>query len=109
MLINEARSLGMSSNPMEGFKAKKTKAKLHKPYTRDRSLILSELKPYNHNLYLCCLMTYGCLLRPHREIRELKWSDFSDDLGYIHLSGHRNKSGKKQNSSCAYLHKRITC
>ena len=25
-------------------------------------------------------MTYGCLLRPHREIRELTWSDFSEDL-----------------------------
>jgi len=45
---------------------------------------------------LSCLMTYGCLLRPHREIRELKWSDFSDDLSYIHLSGNRNKSGKNR-------------
>ena len=27
---------------------------------------------------------------------ELKWSDFSDDLGYIHLSGNRNKSGKNR-------------
>ena len=41
-------------------------------------------------------MTYGCLLRPHREIRELTWSDFSDDLGYIHLSGNRNKSGRNR-------------
>ena len=95
VLINEARSLGMSSNPMEGFKAKKTKAKLHKPY-KEIGAILSELKPYNHNLYLCCLLTYGCLLRPHREIRELKWSDFSDDLSYIHLSGQRNKSGRNR-------------
>ena len=36
------------------------------------------------------------MLRPHREVRELKWSDFSDDLCYIHLSGHRNKSGKNR-------------
>ena len=41
-------------------------------------------------------MTYGCLLRPHREIRELTWSDFSDDLTYIHLSGNRNKSGRNR-------------
>ena len=41
-------------------------------------------------------MTYGCLLRPHREIRELTWSDFSDDLKYIHLSGNRNKSGRNR-------------
>ena len=95
VLINEARNIGMNSNPMESIKAKKTKAKLHKPY-KDINLILNEIKLFSDNLYLCCLMTYGCLLRPHREIRELKWSDFSDDLGYIHLSGHRNKSGKNR-------------
>ena len=95
MLINEARNIGMNSNPMDGIRAKKTKAKLHKPY-KDINLILNEIKLFSDNLYLCCLMTYGCLLRPHREIRELKWSDFSDDLSYIHLSGHRNKSGKNR-------------
>jgi integrase len=95
VLINEARNIGVNSNPMEGIKAKKTKAKLHKPYN-DIRLILEEIKLFNDNLYLCCIMTYGCLLRPHREIRELKWSDFSDDLGYIHLSGNRNKSGKNR-------------
>jgi len=95
VLINEARNIGMDSNPMESIKAMKTKAKLHKPY-KDINLILNEIKLFSDNLYLCCLMTYGCLLRPHREIRELKWSDFSDDLGYIHLSGNRNKSGKNR-------------
>ena len=95
VLINEARNIGMDSNPMDRIRAKKTKAKLHKPY-KDISLILDEIKLFSDNLYLCCLMTYGCLLRPHREIRELKWSDFSDDLRYIHLSGNRNKSGKNR-------------
>ena len=41
-------------------------------------------------------MTYGCHLRPHREIRELTWGDFSDDLSQINLSGYRNKSGKNR-------------
>ena len=41
-------------------------------------------------------MTYACLLRPHREIRELTWGDFSDDLTYIHLSVNRNKSGRNR-------------
>ena len=95
VLMNEARNIGMDSNPMESIKAKKTKAKLHKPY-KDINLILNEIKLFSDNLFLCCLMTYGCLLRPHREIRELKWSDFSDDLDYIHLSGQRNKSGKNR-------------
>ena len=39
-------------------------------------------------------MAYGCLLRPHREIRNLKWDDFNEDFSQISLSGARNK-GKK--------------
>ena len=80
---------------IQSIKLNKPKSRLHKPY-KDIKLIFDEIKLFNDNLYLCCLMTYGCLLRPHREIRELKWSDFSDDLNYIHLSGHRNKSGKNR-------------
>jgi integrase len=41
-------------------------------------------------------MTYGCLLRPHREIRELRWQDFAEDLSCINLSGSRNKSGRNR-------------
>ena len=95
-LINEAKKIGMCSNPMQGIKSKRTKAKMHKCYNELKP-ILDEIKTYNSNLYLCCLLTYGCLLRPHREIRELTWGDFSEDLSYIHLSGHRNKSGKNRN------------
>jgi len=94
-LINEARKIGMTSNPMQGIKSKKTNAQMHKPFDNINE-ILEAIKTYNKQLYLCCLMTYGCLLRPHREIRELTWSDFSDDLKYIHLSGNRNKSGRNR-------------
>jgi len=93
--INEAKSIGMLSDPMKDVKAKKTNAKLHKPYN-NIGKILNEIKRFNSNLYLYSLMTYGCLLRPHREIRELTWSDFSDDLKYIHLSGDRNKFGRNR-------------
>ena len=41
-------------------------------------------------------MTYGCLLRPHKEIRLLTWGDFSDDLSYIRLSGDRVKSKRNR-------------
>ena len=85
-LINEAQKLGMKSNPMKDIKSRKSKAKLHKPF-KNVVQILEEIKAYNHNLYLCCLITYGCLLRPHREVRELTWSDFSSDLNFINLSG----------------------
>lgn len=94
-LINEAKSLGMDSNPMKDIKAKKSKAKLHKPY-REVSIVLDDIRKYNDNLYLCSLITYGCLLRPHREIRELTWSDFNSDLTQINLSGDRNKSGRNR-------------
>ena len=95
VLINEAISQGMSHNPMEKIKSRKSNAKLHKPF-KDIALVLDEVRSFNESLYLCCLLTYGCLLRPHREIRELTWGDFSDDLSTIHLSGSRNKSGKNR-------------
>ena len=59
-------------------------------------MLIDDVKSFNSKLHLCCLITYGCLLRPHREIRELKWKDFSQNLSYINLSGHRTKSGKNR-------------
>ena len=76
--------------------------KLHKPLSKlnkpinNISDVINEIKQYNSNLYLCCLLTYGCLLRPHREIRELTWGDFTSELSYIKLSGGRNKSGRNR-------------
>ena len=95
VLINEAVSLGMESSPMKGIRSKKSVAVLHKPLNNIAE-ILEEIKSFNKNLHLCCLLTYGCLLRPHREVRELTWGDFSKDLDYIKLSGSRNKSGKNR-------------
>ena len=80
---------------IQSIKLKKPTSTLHKPFDNINE-ILDSIKVYNKQLYLCCLMTYGCLLRPHREIRELTWGDFSDDLTYIHLSGNRNKSGRNR-------------
>ena len=54
------------------------------------------MKQFSFNLYLCCLFTYGCLLRPHREIRLLKWKDFSDDLSTISIAGDRVKSKRNR-------------
>ena len=82
-------------NLFSKVKLKKPNSTLHKPFDNIND-ILNDIKLFNSKLYLCCLLTYGCLLRPHREIRELTWNDFSDDLKYIHLSGHRNKSGRNR-------------
>lgn len=94
-LVNEAVNQGLDHNPLANIKSRKAKATLNKPF-KNTAEILNEIKDYNHNLYLCCLMTFGCLLRPHREIRELTWGDFSNDLGFINLSGDRNKSGRNR-------------
>ena len=80
---------------VQSVKLKKPTSTLHKPFNNIYE-ILEDIKGYNKQLYLCCIMTYGCLLRPHREIRGLTWGDFSDDLKYIHLSGNRNKSGRNR-------------
>ena len=95
VLLNEAVSLGMEGNPMVDIKSKKAKAVLHKPFD-DIATLLEDIKAFNKHLHLCCLLTYGCLLRPHREVRELTWGDFSNDLSYITLSGFRNKSGRNR-------------
>jgi integrase len=95
VLINEAVPLGMEGNPMTEIKSKKSMAVLHKPFD-DIATVLEDIKAFNKHLHLCCLLTYGCLLRPHREVRELTWGDFSNDLSFIKLSGFRNKSGRNR-------------
>lgn len=73
----------------------KVKATLHKIYTKKQlKEVLAYLKSTHENLYLCCLLSYGCLLRPHIEIRNLKGSHFKSDCTEIHLSGRENKSGR---------------
>jgi integrase len=77
------------------LKTKKQVEVLNKPI-QDVEGTLNEIKNFNYNLYLCCILTYGCLLRPHQEVRLLKWKDFSDDLTSISLSGNRNKSQRNR-------------
>ena len=72
------------------LKSRKQTEVLHKPISNLKE-VLEYIKSYNKNLYLCALLTYGCLLRPHQEIRCLKWKDFSDDLSFISLSGNKVK------------------
>ena len=73
------------------LKTRKQKEVLHRPINNIQEL-LDSIKEFNTNLYLCCLLTYGCLLRPHQEIRLLRWRDFSDDLSHINLMGSKVKS-----------------
>ena len=77
------------------LKTRKQEEVLHKPIS-DLKDLLERVKTHNNNLYICALLTYGCLLRPHNEIRLLRWGDFSYDLSYITLSGSRVKSKRNR-------------
>lgn len=94
-ICNQATMYGLPEDCFKPIARLRQKEMLHKPII-DLKELLEELKTFNHNLYLCCLLTYGCLLRPHREIRELTWGDFSRDLSSISVSGERNKSGRNR-------------
>ena len=68
---------------------------LHKPID-NLPEVLAELQAFNYNLHICCLLTYGCLLRPHREIRLLRWQDFDSELKYVSVDGSRVKSKRNR-------------
>jgi integrase len=80
-------------NPFASIKLSRTTEVLHKPF-KDVAVVLNELYSFDKRLHLCCLLAYACLLRPHREVRELRWGEVSEDLSQISLSGARNK-GKR--------------
>ena len=94
VLVNYLRDNGFPIDKSK-LKARKQEEVLHKPIDNVGS-VLELVKSYNKNLYICCLLTYGSLLRPHNEIRLLTWGDFSDDLSYIRLSGDRVKSKRNR-------------
>jgi len=96
VLFSKLISLGyLKENPLKKTTKRKVKAKLHESYKEYKILeVFAFLKGYNKNLYLCSLLMYGTLLRPHQEIRLLTRKNFADDLSFILLDGYRNKSGK---------------
>ena len=94
VIVNYLYENGFKINKSK-LKTRKQKEVLHKPIDDVKNL-LDSIKEFNYNLYLCSLLTYGCLLRPHQEIRQLKWSDFNDGLSLIRLSGDRMKSKRNR-------------
>ena len=94
-LLNLAFNETGIPNPVLSIPKKREVQSLHQPFD-DVQAVLAEIREYNENLWLCCLLTYGCLLRPHQEIRQLTWGDFSEDMSFISLSGSRNKSGRNR-------------
>ena len=94
LLSGLLKPLGLP-NPAGAIATMKETPALHKPF-EDVQAVLSEIREFNEKLWLCCMLTCGCLLRPHQEVRQLTWGDFSEDMSFISLSGDRNKSGRNR-------------
>ena len=74
---------------------RKIKAKLNLAYEKEQlKPLLGFIKASHLNLYRCCLLTYGCFLRPHEEVRLLTKKHFKAGNTEIHLAGDENKGGK---------------
>ena len=78
-ILKPAYACSWPPQPITQIPKRREKATLHKPI-RDVAAVLEDIKAFNTNLHLCCLLTYGCLLRPHQEIRQLTWGDFDEQL-----------------------------
>jgi integrase len=96
VLFNTAMRLIDKDLPtVKKTQTRRIKASLHVPYEKEQLRpIFDFLKGRHLNLYRCCLMTYGCLLRPHEEIRLLTKKHFKAGNTEIHLAGNENKGGR---------------
>ena len=94
LLKDELESNGIVLN-FSRIKLPKVPQQLHKPID-DIGALLSDIKEFNPSLYLCCLMTYTMLLRPHREVRCLSFRDFNSDFSQVSLSGSKVKSKRNR-------------
>ena len=104
LLRQLALSLVYGDSDFLGFKLKESCRNVIYVSTEDGEMATSvwlnkhfgKDQAFNYNLYLCCLLTYGCLLRPHREIRLLRWHDFDSELRYVSVDGSRVKSKRNR-------------
>ena len=94
LVKDELESNGVLLN-LGKIKLPKQGQELHRPIA-DIPAVLKDVKQYNDNLHLCCLMTYSMLLIPHREIRCLRFSDFNTDFTILSLDGNRVKSKRNR-------------
>tara|TARA_B110000114_G_scaffold34129_1_gene35320 strand:- start:494 stop:1597 length:1104 start_codon:yes stop_codon:yes gene_type:complete len=94
LIKEEAEDYGIQLN-LKRIKLPKTSQQLHKPL-RDVEKLIYDIKKFNDKLFLCALLTFGMLLRPHREIRCLKRNDFNANFTLLSLNGERVKSKRNR-------------
>lgn len=98
VFFSEFLRLGYTNkNIILNTKRLKCKSVMHDIYSQSElRTTLDYLKVKYPNLHLCCLITYGCFLRPHEEIRILTRKHITNDFSQILLSGKENKSGRNR-------------
>lgn len=85
-LLKKAKKL--SVNPVENTSTQKRVTKRNRAFTdKQFKQVLEYVKNQSDNLYLCMLLMYGCFLRPHEEIRNLKRDNFDEHLTVISMDG----------------------
>jgi len=85
----------LTANPTSDTKRMRELPEINRPFQKDQmKQVLDYIQARHENLHICCLLMYGCLLRPHEEIRYLTRGVFDEELTKISLSGAENK-GKK--------------
>ena len=94
LLRDELEAQGVFLN-FRRIKLPRVSQELHKPIN-DVEGVLNDIAVFNDNLYICCLLTFALLLRPHREIRCLTVGDFNSNFTLLSLNGKRVKSKKNR-------------
>ena len=95
ILFSLAAKLTNNKSVARDTHTERSKATLHKAYDKKQlRSVLRYLQETSPQLHLCCLLTYGCWLRPHVEVLSLRKRQIKSDCTEIHLSGSENKGGK---------------
>jgi integrase len=81
-------------NPVKGTSSRRVEAVHNQAFTEKQleACLTAIRSSSSENLYLCVLFVYCMLIRPHREVRLLKRSNFNEELTILTLSGEENKS-----------------
>ena len=96
VLLSEAERISKVVIPgSRSIPRAKPKPKAHVPYSENQlKSVLHYLRLHDSKMYLCALLCYGCWLRPHNEIRQLRVENIREGAQKIVLNADQNKSGR---------------
>jgi len=82
-------------NPAEKIKVRTPQPTRNHVYTKQQLReLFAHLKEHRPTLYVCCYLTYKLFLRPHTEVRQLKWEYFDWDSETVHIPPRYTKNRK---------------